>query len=135
MTSKNNKNNSFDSKCGVVFDDKRHQKRVSAALEVTLTSSHNFFSGITADISEGGVFIATHQRYSIGTEFNLTLTLEGKIIKVLAKVVWIRENSPFLSEDIAPGMGLNFVDINEDDLNFIENFLKKKEPLFFDTEI
>ena len=120
---------------GVVFSNQRSAPRVSVQIEVTLTGAHNFFRGFTEDISGGGLFIATHQFYPIGTEFNMTLTLEGYEIPVTAKVVWIRENSPFMPADTEPGMGLQFVDLTEEQSKVIQEFIKRKEPIFFDADL
>ena len=122
-------------KDGVVFSRQRSGPRVSINIEVTLTGSHNFFRGFTEDISTGGLFIATHQFYPIGTEFNLSLSLEGRELPVVAKVVWIREHSAFMPADAEPGMGLQFVDMTDEQRKIIEDFIKKKEPIFFDADL
>ena len=118
----------------VIFINKRKHTRIEAELEVTLNGPHNFFTGFTQNISEGGVFIATHQVFPIGTEFELTLKIGDKVIHPTAKVVWVREPSPFLPDDIDPGMGLQFVNLTEEEKRIIEEFIKKKEPMFFDAD-
>lgn len=119
----------------VIFLNQRTTPRITAELEVTLSGPHNFFNGFTEDISRGGIFIATHQVYPIGTEFSVTLKIDGKDLNINSKVVWIRENSPTLPIGVDPGMGLNFIDLKPEDLKMIEAFIKKKEPIFFDAEI
>jgi len=118
----------------VIFLNQRQTPRISAELEVSLSGPHNFFTGFTQNISNGGLFIATHQVYPIGTEFNIALKIDGNDLSVLAKVVWLRESTPFLPEGIDPGMGLKFVDLNEQGGVIVEEFLKKKEPLFYDID-
>ncbi|HOB71406.1 MAG TPA: PilZ domain-containing protein, partial [bacterium] len=61
----------------VVFSSRnqRTAQRIDVEIEVTLTGPHTFFSGLTMDISEGGVFVATHQIFPIGTEFRMILFL------------------------------------------------------------
>ena len=60
-----------------------HQPNVRAAerfdLEVTvdLESDHNFYTGLTQNISSGGVFIATHHLRKIGDRITLKFTLPG----------------------------------------------------------
>ncbi len=120
---------------GVVFSRQRSGPRVSVNIEVTLTGAHNFFRGFTEDISAGGLFVATHQFYPIGTEFNLSLSLEGRDIPVLVKVAWIRESNPLKLADAEPGMGLQFIDMTEEQRMLIEEFIKKKEPIFFDADL
>ncbi len=122
-------------KDGVVFSNHRSGPRVSVNIEVTLTGPHNFFRGFTEDISGGGLFIATHQFYPIGTEFNMVLTLEGQELPLMVKVVWLRESNPLRLADAEPGMGLQFIDITDDQRALIDGFLKKKEPIFFDADL
>ncbi len=118
----------------VIFLNQRSDPRISAQVEVTVSGPHNFFTGFTQNLSKGGLFVATHQVFGIGTEFDIELTLERKRITVTAKVCWVRENTPFLPEGIEPGMGLSFVRISDEDLASIHEFLNKREPLFYDAE-
>ncbi|HSA33579.1 MAG TPA: TIGR02266 family protein [bacterium] len=120
-------------KDGAVFSNHRSSPRLTVHIEVTVAGPHNFFRGITEDIGQGGLFIATHQFYPIGTEFNLTLDIEKREILLPVKVVWVREStfSPVGSE---PGMGLQFLEITPEQRSVIEDFIKKKEPLFFDAD-
>jgi uncharacterized protein (TIGR02266 family) len=123
-------------KDGVVFSNQRSGPRASIHIEVTVTGPHNFFRGFTEDISGGGLFIATHQFYPIGTEFNLTLIIGNDELTVLARVAWIRESSnPLMPADTEPGMGLQFVYAAPDQRCIIEEFIKKKEPIFFDADM
>ena len=81
-----------------------HQPNVRAAerfdLEVTvdLESDHNFYTGLTQNISSGGVFIATHHLRRIGDRITLKFTLPGseKVLDVETEVRWIRENTALL---------------------------------------
>ena len=60
-----------------------HQQNVRAAerfdleVKVDLESDHNFYTGLTQNISSGGVFIATHHLRRIGDRITLKFTLPG----------------------------------------------------------
>lgn len=121
---------------GVIFDtNKRSATRVSAELEVTVSGSHNFFQGMTEDISKGGLFVATRQIFPIGTEFEIRLHIKGNDVRLKTKVAWIREDSPFLPENIEPGMGLEFTNVPDNVLELINRFIREKEPIFFDDDV
>ncbi len=122
-------------KDGVVYSRQRSDKRLSIHIEVTLSGPHNFFRGFTEDISKGGLFIATHRILPIGTEVTVTLLLEGREFTLPAQVVWAREQNPLLPQGIEPGMGLQFVRLSPEQISAIEEFIKKKEPIFFDADI
>ena len=47
--------------------ESRQFTRVPFTVEVSVASEHNFFTGFTSNISEGGVFIATDLPPPLGT--------------------------------------------------------------------
>ncbi len=132
---KNKKDDEFQKhEDDVIFLNQRSTPRISVELEVTLTGAHNFFTGFTQNISEGGIFISTHQVFPIGTTFQISLTVEKRKIDIPARVMWVREDTPFLPKGIDPGMGLIFTEINDEDKELIQDFLRRKEPLFYDAD-
>ncbi|HNW16553.1 MAG TPA: PilZ domain-containing protein [bacterium] len=118
----------------VVFSSRnqRTAQRIDVEIEVTLTGPHTFFSGLTMDISEGGVFVATHQIFPIGTEFRMILFLGKEKLEIDSLVVWVRgEDSAMISGE-EPGMGLKFIKLDSRSLAVISEFLKKREPILYD---
>ena len=118
----------------VVFSSRnqRTAQRIDVEIEVTLTGPHTFFSGLTMDISEGGVFVATHQIFPIGTEFRMILFLGKEKLEIDSLVVWVRgEDSAIISGE-EPGMGLKFVKLDSRSLAVISEFIKKREPILYD---
>ena len=59
-------------------DERRQHTRVQLQTEIHLTSESNFYTGLSNDISEGGVFVATHQLESVGTELEMEFSLRRK---------------------------------------------------------
>ena len=116
----------------VVLHNNRETHRVSIELEVTASGQHNFFHGMTEDISQGGLFVVTTQLYPIGTRVEISLLLDGNSLVISADVVWLRDVSD--SEDAPCGMGLRFSSVAEEHLEKIRHFLHKKEPLFFEMD-
>jgi uncharacterized protein (TIGR02266 family) len=118
----------------VVFSSRnqRTAQRIDVEIEVTLTGPHTFFSGLTMDISEGGVFVATHQIFPIGTEFRMILFLGKEKLEIDSLVVWVRgEDSAMISGE-EPGIGLKFIKLDSRSLAVISEFLKKREPILYD---
>lgn len=113
--------------------ERRQTKRADLCVTVGFLSDTNFFTGFTEDISEGGLFVATHMLEPIGTEITLTFALpDGHEITVQGVVCWQRdphEHTP----DAPPGMGVRFLDIAERDLTLIRSFVSLREPLFYDA--
>jgi uncharacterized protein (TIGR02266 family) len=126
------------SKDDVVFSNRRRNSRLDWEMdvdfEVSIDGPHTFFSGFTQDISTGGVFLATHQIYPIGTEMKVSLVVEGEKIELNAVVKWVRKQESISSSDLSPGMGLQFVAPDDKYVEIIEQFVKKKEPLLVDLD-
>lgn len=113
--------------------NRRQFDRVVCKVDVTLESESTFYNGFTENISTGGLFIATYDTRPMGQNVKLEFTIPGKDgpIEVDGKIRWLRvynETTP----DIIPGMGVEFVDLDESDLRAIEEFISVKEPLFYD---
>ena len=96
--------------------DKRIKEENKLVLHV-ISSSENFdkkktYSPLTKDISLGGLRIQSDTCFPVDTEAKLELPLPKikKIIKVRAKVVWIKS----LYEDDVFEMGLEFMDTSPD---------------------
>ena len=120
-----------------------HQPNVRAAerfdLEVTvdLESDHNFYTGLTQNISSGGVFIATHHLRRIGDRITLKFTLPNstKQIAVETEVRWIRENTALMNAGASgTGMGVRFINLSAEASAVINAFVESRESLYYDDE-
>lgn len=114
--------------------DTRLVPRTSVHVEVDLFSDHNFWSGLTMNVSEGGVFVATHAEVKTGTMLILHLELPGcdEPIVTLAEVRWTRAYNEEHS-DVPPGLGLQFVALDAQAHAKIKRFVETvREPLFYD---
>jgi uncharacterized protein (TIGR02266 family) len=114
----------------------RQAERHDLEIAVDLDSDSNFYTGLTQNISTGGLFIATHQIKNVGDRVRLKFTLPGspRTIDVETEVRWIRENSSLHKTDGASGMGVRFLNMSPEDTATIEGFLKSRDSLFYDDE-
>jgi uncharacterized protein (TIGR02266 family) len=116
------------------FSNQRAHARREIELEVTLVSESNLYMGLTENLSEGGVFVATHARMPPGTAIQLKLSFDGcEPLEILGEVVWLREYSE--SSDTEPGMGIRFVSLDPAAAARIHEFLARRAPLFFESDI
>jgi uncharacterized protein (TIGR02266 family) len=112
----------------------RQHDRINASVEITMTSEHNFFSGFTQDISEGGVFIASHEVMEVGTKLQFELKLGKGTLVCEGEVCWVREPSEYL-DGVVPGMGVRFLDLPENVATAINNFIQeRREAIFYDDD-
>jgi uncharacterized protein (TIGR02266 family) len=112
--------------------ERRQYPRAQLKAEVHLGSTSNFYTGFMNDISEGGLFVATHQLLPHGSLIDLEFSLpdEGGAICVQGLVRWVCEYNP--TSDGHPGMGVQFTNLQERDRLRIERFVEVRGTLFYE---
>jgi uncharacterized protein (TIGR02266 family) len=89
------------------------------------------FTGITSDISEGGLFVATHNLPPVGCEVDLRFSLPaGPELRARGIVRWSRDSQE--TDSAPPGIGVQFSALAEHDLALIRDFVDQREPIFFE---
>jgi uncharacterized protein (TIGR02266 family) len=109
----------------------RQTRRVPVCLGVGFESEASLFSGVTADLSEGGVFVATHSLPAIGSEIDLRFSLPaGPELHARGIVRWLRDSTE--ADSAPPGIGVEFHTLPERDRSLIRAFIDQSEPTFFE---
>jgi uncharacterized protein (TIGR02266 family) len=99
-------------------------------VDIGFFSESNFYAGLTQDISEGGLFVATQRILPVGTDVTVSFTLPGvQEIKTDGIVTWTRE-----PVDGVAGMGIRFTRLTRDDQALIQRFVAKRPPLYHDED-
>ncbi|MDB4938629.1 MAG: hypothetical protein JWP87_5601 [Labilithrix sp.] len=113
-----------------VADEHRASKRISLAVELHLASESHFFSGLSGDISEGGVFVSTYRALAMGSLVDVEFSLPGseRTIHARGEVRWHRDASP----GATPGVGIAFDELAEEDRSVIHRFCTMRPPLYYD---
>jgi len=114
----------------------RASERFDLEVKVDLESDHNFYTGLTQNISAGGLFIATHHLRRIGDQITLKFSLPGsdKQIMIETEVRWIRENSALMRSEGGTGMGVRFINLSAEAKAAIDSFVQSRESLYYDDE-
>lgn len=114
----------------------RASERFDLEVSVDLESDSNFYTGLTQNISAGGLFIATNAIRRIGDRITLKFSLPGRAepLSVETEVRWIRENSALNRIDGATGMGVRFVNLSPDAAQAIQQFIESRDSLYYDDE-
>ena len=114
------------------YADLRRCERLDIEVEVDMVSDHNFFTGFSCNVSEGGIFVATHRLRHVGSRIEITFTLPGDEAPIVARteVRWVRVHNA--DSNVPPGMGLQFVEIAPESLARISTFIRAREPLFYE---
>jgi PilZ domain. len=76
------------------------------------------------DIGENGVFVATEQPMPVGSivELDFSLVKDGGRIHAFGLVRWLSE------PPLTPGMGVQFVEVDEQGIRTLRDFVQKKNP-------
>jgi uncharacterized protein (TIGR02266 family) len=116
--------------------DRRASPRHEVEVDVGFETDSNFYTGLTQDISSGGLFVATHQIKSVGDHVKVKFVLPGvkTPIEVETEVRWVRESSALRRADGAHGMGLRFINLTDEAKKAISSFLDRRDSLFYDDE-
>lgn len=137
----------FDVDFGILDElERRRDPRFELSLAITLQGANNFYTGLSEDISDGGVFIATHVRLAVGTPVTVWITIPGSDAptRVSGTVRWVREPSAIanaennfcgdlqLSQAAPPGMGVQFHDVSDPTRQAIRSFMTCRRPDFFE---
>jgi uncharacterized protein (TIGR02266 family) len=123
--------------------ERRIKPRYDVKLSVTLVGDHNFYMGLTENISEGGLFVQTQRTLPIGAILHVEFSLptSGGTIAAVGVVRWVRsanavakehDNFAFGDDDACkPGMGIQFVSLSEAALRAITKFIGIRSPDFY----
>lgn len=129
----------------VPAQDRRRAPRYALSLAITMQGDNNFYAGLSEDMSEGGVFIATHHALPIGTPVFLSFTLPDadEPILVYGIVQWLRGPDATARWDsnfgagaetgVMPGIGIRFHEMEPASLKAIRTFVRQRSPVFFDA--
>jgi uncharacterized protein (TIGR02266 family) len=107
--------------------------RANVYLSVDVFSGHDFWTGLSLNMSEGGLFVATHNALpepGSMVVLNINIPFEDEAVVTLAEVRWTRTSE---EDGAPPGLGLQFVDLSQSSLEKIARFVTTvREPLSFE---
>jgi uncharacterized protein (TIGR02266 family) len=114
--------------------DNRNHFRAPVSMNIRLCESGDDIS-IKFDISnlsEGGVFVKSSILWEPDQEFDLAFTLPGQDKEIKAKGKVARSDDhysifvPEQNDSSIPGMGIQFIEISEEDKELIRKFLESQ---------
>lgn len=113
--------------------ERREYERAELEVDVDLFGDTNFYTGFSADISEGGIFVETYAQRAVGEQVRIRFSLpnDDQPIEAVTVVRWLRVRND--ANDTHPGLGLRFVQIDPKDLARINAFVREsRAATFFD---
>lgn len=107
----------------------RHDRRVDLRSELLVlraeSADKKVFFGYARKISKSGMFISTVNPKKVDEEFDIAFMLPDEVteVKCRCRVAWTMEYSQDMEYD--PGMGIQFLDLDENIEKKIEEWVKK----------
>ncbi len=116
-----------------IQSEQRAFPRVAVEVEVDLESEHNFYAGITGDVSEGGIFIATAVPPPVGSMVELLLKLPTAPagFTITGEVCWVRE-LPQSSFGFPAGCGIRWLELPAETMASVTQFVERRETMLFE---
>jgi uncharacterized protein (TIGR02266 family) len=98
---------------------------VEAAFRVTYPDVDKLVVAYTQDLSNGGMFLRTQRLLPINAVIRLHIQLpgDGGELSVIARVVYVRDQSEAGQSGRKAGMGIQFLDMSQAHLDAIERFI------------
>ena len=96
--------------------ERRAAPRVLVDLEVDYASEDNYLFAYITDISETGIFVRTTSPEQPSTRLNLRFRPDDASdqIEIEGEVIWVNPYRPGAPDNLHPGMGIRFVDLDDD---------------------
>lgn len=96
--------------------ERRQAPRVLVDLEVDYASEDNYLFAYITDISETGIFVRTTTPEQPGCRLNLRFRPDDASpqIEIEGEVIWVNPFRPGAPDNLHPGMGIRFVDLDDD---------------------
>ena len=93
--------------------ERRQAQRILIHQEVDYACEDTFLFAYITDISALGIFIRTTTPEQPGTHLNMRFTLPGdeEALEVEGEVIWINSFRPGDFNNLNPGMGVQFIDL------------------------
>jgi uncharacterized protein (TIGR02266 family) len=110
--------------------ERRSHPRVAISVDVDFSSGSNFYTGRTRDISVGGLFIETAVGLPVGSEIAVRLRISGREFSVHGEVTWALLDL----SGTQTGVGVRFLDLDAEARATIDDFMKERPPMDFDSE-
>lgn len=100
-------------------------------VHIDLDSDDCFFQGFDTDPARGGVFVATDAAIAAGTRVVVDIAIPSLAARF--RVLGVVEfESP--GGELAAGVGVRFLAINEEARRSVARFARRREPLFYTSD-
>ena len=107
--------------------NQRQSDRLHHELLVAYRTVDGFITDWATNISKGGIFINTRNPLAVGTMVRLIISLPDAAFPfdLTGKVIRVINHDPTATNKESPGMGVEFIDIDDEKKGRIERFVAR----------
>jgi two-component system, cell cycle response regulator len=108
----------------------RREPRIPCRIPVLFLHGKSPVCGHALDLSDGGLFLATHELLRDGTPLNLALYLPSaspRLMQVAGRVAWANPESKRLCPALPAGVGVQFLDLDEQETAQLKAFIEAEQ--------
>lgn len=117
-------------------DQVTNERRASVRIQVVIRVSYGvhqskLLTGDSVDLSSGGIYLTTTCPFDVGDNVKLKFFIPGqeeKAVSCDARVAWINPEDKPIKPEYPTGAGLQFINLNPEDLCQIARLLEDEEP-------
>ncbi len=115
--------------------ERRDTSRQGFDIQVGVATDHRLFVGLTANISTGGLFIATDEPFKKGDKVEVRFSIPGAnhVFHKQAIVCWTRPFDADGQGRTKAGAGVRFEDLSDEETRILDAFLKVHDAIFYDV--
>lgn len=97
------------------MSERRSYERIDVEWSVDCETEQTFLYASITNISEMGIFVATHEPLEVGTRLTLRFAMPGEQAPFIlsGQVAWVNPIK-LLSDNPNPGMGIRFVELSSE---------------------
>ncbi len=112
--------------------EKRRFPRISTKFPIRYQIKRGgfFASALTVDLSLSGTRLNTDRFFPRGLNLNLELNILSKIVNSVGRVIW---SQPLPHSDRYQ-MGIEFIEINSQDKNYLSDYINTRAPEFSESQ-
>lgn len=111
--------------------ERRTNERAPFLTDLEFGEDAQFFTGLSLDISEGGLFVSTYAEIPLGTRLLLAFELpDGTAVEARGEVRWRRAHA---MDGERPGIGIAFTHLPDEARARIASLCERRAPLSIDV--
>lgn len=113
-------------------EEARRDSRLQHEILVAYRTVDGFMTDWAVNISKGGLFVNTRTPLEIGSEVKLIVSLpDGEFpFDLIGRVTWVSATREGGHPGAAPGMGIEFLDVDSEKRSRLETFVKTLNESF-----